>query len=102
MLRLRRKSIALFIIVCTLFLNGLVYAQTVEHESHHAHHQAATHSSVLCSWICAAGVAVGTDPLGVSWTSFEQDLVVVQLDNLYHSELSGSLHPRAPPFLPLF
>lgn len=55
MLRLRRKSIALFVIVCTLFLNGLVYAQTIEHESHHAHHQAATHSSVLCSWMCAAG-----------------------------------------------
>lgn len=52
---LRRKSLSLFVIICALSLNGLVYAQAVEHESRHAHHQAATHSSVLCSWMCATG-----------------------------------------------
>lgn len=52
---LRRKSLALLVLISALSLNGLAYAQTVEHEWHHAHHQAATHSSVLCSWMCAAG-----------------------------------------------
>ncbi|HEV8539940.1 MAG TPA: hypothetical protein VGQ60_02145 [Nitrospiraceae bacterium] len=43
------------LVACLLLLSGLVYAQTVEHTVHHAHHQAATHGSVLCSWLCAAG-----------------------------------------------
>ncbi len=38
-----------------LLLNGMVFAQTVEHAVHHARHQAATHATVLCSWMCAAG-----------------------------------------------
>lgn len=27
----------------------------VAHEAQHAHHNAATHSSALCSWLCGAG-----------------------------------------------
>jgi hypothetical protein len=36
----------------------LAQAQSVEHAGHHAHHQAATHGTVLCSWMCAAGVVL--------------------------------------------
>ncbi|MGH2359611.1 MAG: hypothetical protein ACRDGM_03600 [bacterium] len=41
--------------VCLLLLSGLIYPQTVAHAGHHAHHNAATHASALCSWMCAAG-----------------------------------------------
>lgn len=34
-----------------------MYPQTVAHAAHHAHHKAATHSTALCTWMCAAGQA---------------------------------------------
>lgn len=40
---------------CFLLLSGLVYPQTVAHAAQHAHHKAATHATVLCSWVCSAG-----------------------------------------------
>jgi hypothetical protein len=35
----------------------MVYPQTLAHAAHHAHHKAATHSTALCTWMCAAGQA---------------------------------------------
>ena len=55
MTHVARRILAWGLVACLLLLSGLVYAQTVEHSVHHAHHQAATHASVLCSWMCAAG-----------------------------------------------
>jgi len=55
------RSVAVGLTVCLLLLSGLVYPQTVAHAAHHAHHKAATHATVLCSWMCAAGqVCEGT------------------------------------------
>jgi hypothetical protein len=41
-------------------IGGLASAQSLSHESQHSHHQKATHSSVLCSWMCAAGQVLDT------------------------------------------
>jgi hypothetical protein len=49
------RTVAATLAVCLILLSGLVYAQSVPHATHHAHHKAATHASVLCSWMCAAG-----------------------------------------------
>jgi len=38
-----------------VLLSGLVYPQLSAHAAHHAHHNAATHATALCSWLCAAG-----------------------------------------------
>ena len=49
---------------CLLLANGLVYPQTIPHAVHHAHHTAATHASVLCAWLCAAGQSLeGREPI---------------------------------------
>jgi len=53
--RTLQRSVAVGLTVCLLLLSGLVYPQTVAHAAHHAHHQAATHATALCSWMCAAG-----------------------------------------------
>jgi len=50
-----RKSIACLLVLCVLVVGGLASAQALTHESHHAHHQKSTHSTILCSWMCAAG-----------------------------------------------
>src|SRR5215831_188118 len=55
-----RKSIACLLVLCVLVVGGLASAQALTHESHHAHHQKATHSTVLCSWMCAAGQVLDT------------------------------------------
>ena len=44
------------LLACSLLaLQGLVYPHALEHVAHHAHHGAGVHSTVLCSWMCAAG-----------------------------------------------
>ena len=50
-----RQALATVLVVCVLVVGGLASAQSITHESHHAHHQKATHSTVLCSWMCTAG-----------------------------------------------
>ncbi|MBI3603343.1 MAG: hypothetical protein HY205_02715 [Nitrospirae bacterium] len=50
-----QQFIAVGLTVCLLLLSGAVYVQALDHAAHHAHHQAATHSTALCSWLCAAG-----------------------------------------------
>jgi hypothetical protein len=54
------KFVSILLVFCVLSVGGLAQAQMVEHAGHHAHHQAATHSTVLCSWMCAAGTVLDT------------------------------------------
>lgn len=54
--RMITRLLACLLVVCILVVGGLASAQSISHESHHnTHHQKATHSTVLCSWMCAAG-----------------------------------------------
>lgn len=49
------RVVAALLVLCILVVGGLASAQSITHESHHAHHQKATHGTALCSWMCAAG-----------------------------------------------
>jgi hypothetical protein len=53
-----RKLLSAFLVLCVLAIGGLAHAQSAEHGGHHAHHQAATHSTEICAWFCAAGQAI--------------------------------------------
>lgn len=50
-----KRFIACVLVLTLLAVSGIASAQSIAHESAHSHHQKATHSSVLCSWMCAAG-----------------------------------------------
>jgi len=52
------KFVSVLVVLCVLSIGGLAQAQSVEHAGHHAQHQAATHGTVLCSWMCAAGTVL--------------------------------------------
>jgi hypothetical protein len=39
-------------------LSGIVYPQLTAHMAQHQHHNAATHATVICSWLCMAADAV--------------------------------------------
>ena len=57
MLSHSRRTLAIFVVLSMLLVSGYASAQSIFNESHHSHHQKATHSTVLCSWMCAAGHA---------------------------------------------
>ncbi|MGH7215885.1 MAG: hypothetical protein ACREIG_01460 [Nitrospiraceae bacterium] len=80
-------------------LSGIVYPQLTAHIGQHEHHNAATHATALCSWLCIAADAVESiviDIAPVRYSTFlEQASPVTQL-HLFH----GSQPPsRAPPLV---
>lgn len=94
-----RSILSLLLVFSMLVVGGLASAQSITHESHHAHHQKATHGTVLCSWICAAGqvfeaaaVVIQSDrnPIGVA-----SQPVVSEPTSAVHRTASS----RGPPFL---
>jgi len=54
------RIVFFYLIVCYVALNGWLQVQAVGHTFQHVNHTAATHASAICSWYCAAGVAIQT------------------------------------------
>ncbi len=65
--RLKQSWLVWPLLVCLLLVNGFMAAPSVEHAEHHADHQAGTHSTGICAWLCAGGV--GIEPSAVRLTS---------------------------------
>lgn len=91
------KYVSILLVFSVLSVGGLAQAQSVEHAGHHAHHQAATHGTVLCSWICAAGTVLDSHV-----ASFQAELKLITLITLPHTaqpfpELCQTSPSRAPP-----
>lgn len=97
MMRRLQFVVAVLLVFSVIGVSGFASAQSITHESHHSHHQKATHGTVLCSWMCAAGLAVGTDPLAVSSSLLDVGAAPIQQELLRPSESFSPLHPRAPP-----
>lgn len=58
MTRSSRTVLIIGVLACFLVMSGVVSSQAAAHSLHHAHHNAATHSTILCSLMCAAGHVV--------------------------------------------
>jgi hypothetical protein len=80
-------------------LSGIVYPQLTAHMGQHEHHNAATHATALCSWLCIAADAV--EGTSVSFAPVEQ--VVLLEQKSFKSQISAPLTvqppSRAPPLL---
>lgn len=92
------KFVAILLVGCVLSVGGLAQAQSVEHAGHHAHHQAATHGTVLCSWMCAAGTVFDSAAV-----PFQAELSLITLITTPPSippsvKLCHTSSSRAPPF----
>ena len=91
------KFLSILLVLCVLSVGGLAQAKSVEHAGHHAQHQAATHGTLLCSWMCAAGTVLDT-----AVVTFQAELSPIALIALPHAaqpsiescQISSS---RAPP-----
>ena len=91
------KYVSILLVFSVLSVGGLAQAQSVEHAGHHAHHQAATHGTVLCSWMCAAGTVLDSHVV-----PFQAQLTLIALLTLPHAaqpsiELCQTSPSRAPP-----
>ena len=95
--RIVLKFVSILLVLCVLSVGGLAQAQSVEHAGHHAQHQAATHGTVLCSWMCAAGTVLDT-----AVVTFQAELSPIALITLPQStqlsiEVCQTFSSRAPP-----
>ena len=91
------KFLSILLVLCVLFVGGLAQAQSVEHAGHHAQHQAATHGTLLCSWMCAAGTVIDTAVI-----TFQAELSPIALVSRPHFaqaaiEACQTSPSRAPP-----
>lgn len=92
-----RKFLSIFIVLCVLAIGGIAQAQSAEHAGHHAQHQAATHGTVLCSWMCAAGTVLDSEVVLIQ--SERSSVAVLPLSHTMPicSELPIISPSRAPP-----
>ena len=79
-------------------LSGIVYPQLTAHMAQHEHHNAATHATALCSWLCKAADAV--EGTSVHLAPLDQAEFIEQ--EFLEPEISAVLifqpPSRAPPF----
>jgi hypothetical protein len=92
-----QRTLACFLVFCILAIGGLASAQSVAHESQHSHHQKATHGTVLCSWMCAAGQAGEAAVQFVPVALMPHDFVEFTSTDQVPKIFSGILATRAPP-----
>jgi len=46
------------LLLVIVLVNGFMAAPSVSHAEHHTGHQAETHSTGICAWLCAGGVGI--------------------------------------------
>ena len=91
------KFVSILLVFCVLSVGGLAQAQSVEHAGHHAHHQAATHGTVLCSWMCAAGQAGEAATILVPLDVMSHEFVELTSADQVSTVFSIILASRGPP-----
>ena len=91
------KYISILLVFCVLSIGGLAQAQSVEHAGHHAQHQAATHGTVLCSWMCAAGTVL--DSAVVTFQAELSPIALITLPRFAQASIEAcqTSSSRAPP-----
>lgn len=91
------KVFSILLVLCVLSVGGFAQAESVEHAGHHAHHQAATHGTVLCSWMCAAGTVLDSPVILVQAERSPIALVAIVHAISVSAESCRTAPSRAPP-----
>lgn len=92
-----RKVLSIVLVLCLFAVGGLAQAQSAEHAGHHAQHQAATHGTLLCSWMCAAGTVLDSDVVVIQAERSLIALLPISHSNESISQPSPISSSRAPP-----
>ena len=98
MIRIASNQVLASLLVFSILVgSGFVSARSIAHETQHAQHQKATHGTVLCSWMCAAGQVlegIGTPALIERSPVASSDLSIFRFIPQVTSETTPS---RGPP-----
>ncbi|MBX3333189.1 MAG: hypothetical protein KF876_03645 [Nitrospira sp.] len=93
-----RKFLTIFLVVCILLVGGLAQVQAAEHAGHHAKHQAATHGTLLCSWMCAAGTVLDSQVVLIQAERGPVTVLPLLPSSESISEPARVSSSRAPPY----
>lgn len=93
----KRSAFVWALLLCLVLVNGFMAAPSVGHAGHHADHQAGTHSTGICAWMCAAGE--GIDSFAVHFASSLQlvERTAIVPSEVVASAASFSYFLRGPP-----
>lgn len=97
MVGLKRSGLVWSLLLCLVLVNGFMAAPSVAHAGHHAKHQAETHSTGLCAWLCAAGQGIDTSSGSLESRFRPVDLVVFVLVDQHAFLFCPSIFLRGPP-----
>lgn len=92
-----RLLIASTLAGCLVLLLALVYPATVPHALHHLHHGVATHGTLICSWLCAAGQEAEGVALGLPGVSLAPNRALCLPERAAPSLFAIEGSSRAPP-----
>ncbi len=95
--KLKQSGFVWSLLVCLVLVNGLMAAPSVGHAQHHADHQAGTHSTGICAWLCAAGQDVESTSVSLESTLQLVERAVVVHINPIHILVSFHSFFRGPP-----
>jgi len=62
----KRPAIVWGLLLVMVLVSGFMAVPSVGHAEHHADHQASTHSTGLCAWLCAGGVGIESSVVQVA------------------------------------
>ena len=97
--RLKQSWFIWLLMACLVLVNGAMAAPSVGHAQHHADHQAGTHSTGLCAWLCAAGQDVETTSVSLISTLQLVEQTVAVHSNPIRIPISFHYFFRGPPLL---
>ncbi|HSB45419.1 MAG TPA: hypothetical protein VLD60_10425 [Nitrospira sp.] len=92
-----QRFLACVLVLCILAIGGFAAAQSLTHDVQHSHHQKATHGTVLCSWMCAAGQAGEVSTVLMPLHVVPQEFAEQSSTASIQSNFSCSFSTRAPP-----
>lgn len=95
--RVIKQSVAIVLVLCLLAVGGLASAQSISHESHHAHHHKAAHGTVLCTWMCAAGQAGEATSVPTPSEIVPYEIVELRFEADRQNTFSSPVATRGPP-----
>lgn len=96
--RLKLSAYTWTLLLCLVLTNGFMAAPSVAHAEHHgAHHDAGTHASGICAWLCAAGQDIDTSPVEPTSNLQLVELVLVAYLGEAQDLITLSAFPRGPP-----
>lgn len=97
--RLKQSWFVWLLLVCLVLVNGAMAAPSVGHAQHHADHQAGTHSTGICAWLCAAGQDVESTSVSLESSLKPIEQTVAVPINSIHIFVSFHSFFRGPPLL---